>query len=278
MRKVRRPSPSPCDSDSDVSFQSGNSLAPISRIRRRSPVPTANYAGSVMTSGFFQKFLFLLVVVVIFDIVYLLDYFDGLDEISDGPEAGLHHLHKSRRIGNLYRQVTTSGLNLDHSYLGNFSDREKINILEHEVEAWKNKYEDAMGRGENPYRQVPFTPIPPNEGNDDGMRHRKKSRTELENEETYGVDENIVKILHSASVEIDKELAEQLPTWDDVVSLYGDRPIIHGLETCEPYRQAVTPENRMTGPAGMFNTGTNLVSFPCFADLFILIFSWRSNH
>lgn len=73
------------------------------------------------------------------------------------------------------------------------------------------------------------------------------------------MDEHIVKILHSANVAIDKELAEQLPVWDDVVSMYGDKPIIHGLETCEAYRQDVRAEDRMTGPAGMFNTGTNLL-------------------
>jgi len=166
-------------------------------------------------------------------------------------------------LGNLYQQFS-SGLQLgkpsstSHAYLDNFSDAEKIEALEHEVDAWRKKYEDAMVKsGENPY--LPFTPIPPNQGNDDGMRKPKKSRAELESEETYGADEHIVKILHSANVEIDKELAEQLPTWDDVVSLYGDKPIIHGLEMCEPYRQAVKPEDRMTGPAGMFNTGTNLL-------------------
>lgn len=77
--------------------------------------------------------------------------------------------------------------------------------------------------------------------------------------ETYGVDEHILKILRAAGVEIDEELASILPTWEDIVSMYGDKPIISGLETCEPYRESVRPEDRMTGPAGMFNTGTNLL-------------------
>jgi len=217
----------------------------------------------------FQKLLFLLLIIVIFDMVYVWDYFEGMDENSDGPEAGLHHLHESRRLGNLYQQVL-SGLKLGelsvrHSHSGvldnnNLSDGAKIEQLEHEVDAWRRKYEEAMAKlGENPYAHIPVTPVPPNPGNDDGVKNPKKSRAELEKEETYGADEHIVKILHSADVEIDKELAEQLPTWEDVVSLYGEEPIILGLETCEPYRQAVKPEDRMIGPAGMFNTGTNLL-------------------
>lgn len=79
------------------------------------------------------------------------------------------------------------------------------------------------------------------------------------NEETYGVDMHILKILRAAGVEIDEELASILPTWEDIVSMYGDKPIISGLETCEAYRENVRPEDRMTGPAGMFNTGTNLL-------------------
>ena len=78
-------------------------------------------------------------------------------------------------------------------------------------------------------------------------------------EETYGVDAHILKILQAAGVEIDEELANILPTWEDVVSMYGSKPIISGLETCPEYRAQVKPEDRMTGPAGMFNTGTNLL-------------------
>mmetsp|Transcript_27462 Transcript_27462/g.57309 ORF Transcript_27462/g.57309 Transcript_27462/m.57309 type:complete len:521 (-) Transcript_27462:51-1613(-) len=271
---MRRPYHPSLDSDgSGIESPNSNTYTPPRR-RRRSPIPTTNHNDSVIMNKTFQKLLFLLFIIVVFDIVYVWDYFDGLDENSGGPEAGLHHLHESRRLGNLYQQVL-SGLKLGRksssemnwpreNYLdnANLSDSEKIDMLAHEVDAWRKKYEDAMLRlGENPYEGVPVTPIPPNPdpGNDDGLQKSKKSRAELENEETYGTDEHIVKILHSANVEIDQELAEQLPTWDDVVSLYGDKPIIHGLETCEPYRQAVKPEDRMTGPAGMFNTGTNLL-------------------
>mmetsp|Transcript_29644 Transcript_29644/g.62856 ORF Transcript_29644/g.62856 Transcript_29644/m.62856 type:complete len:525 (-) Transcript_29644:62-1636(-) len=274
-RMMRRPSFESVDSN-----QSCESLSTPPRRRRRSPVPTKTH-GTIIMNGTFQKLLFLLFIVVIFDMFFVWDYFDGLDENAGGPEAGLHHLHESKRLGNLYGQIL-SGLQFGKPaekaptpeketthHSANFDslpDGEKIEELEKEVFEWKEKYEHAMATlGQNPYPggipdiPIPFTPIPPNRGNDDGMRKPKKSRAELENEETYGADEHIVKILHSANVEIDQELAGQLPTWDDVVSLYGDKPIINGLEMCEPYREAVKPEDRMIGPAGMFNTGTNLL-------------------
>lgn len=81
----------------------------------------------------------------------------------------------------------------------------------------------------------------------------------VNNTETFGVDDHIVKILTAADIFLDKELASQLPTWDDIVSMYGDKPIIYGLETCQVYRDTVKPEDRMLGPAGIFNTGTNLL-------------------
>ena len=81
----------------------------------------------------------------------------------------------------------------------------------------------------------------------------------VSNTETHGVDEHIVKLLTDANIPLDEELAEQLPTWDDIVSMYGDKPIVYGLETCQTYRDTVKPEDRMLGPAGIFNTGTNLL-------------------
>jgi hypothetical protein len=81
----------------------------------------------------------------------------------------------------------------------------------------------------------------------------------VKNTETFGVNDHIVKILTAANIQLDEELAKQLPSWDDIVSMYGEHPIIHGLDTCQTYRETVSPEDRMLGPAGIFNTGTNLL-------------------
>ena len=75
-----------------------------------------------------------------------------------------------------------------------------------------------------------------------------------------GVDEEIARILRSARAEIDAETAAQLPKWADVVSQYGDKPIIHGLENCERYRQQVKPEDRMVRDAIPWHSASLLVN------------------
>lgn len=82
----------------------------------------------------------------------------------------------------------------------------------------------------------------------------------LESSNLKNTSEQILKILAAANI---KQLtsidAKMLPTWEDITSMYGDKPVIHGLETCEQYRNMVHPADRTIGPAGLFNTGTNLL-------------------
>jgi len=50
-----------------------------------------------------------------------------------------------------------------------------------------------------------------------------------------------------------------LPTGKDATDLYGDQVRIVGLEKCAAYREKVKPDLRVMGPAGLFNTATNLL-------------------
>jgi hypothetical protein len=73
--------------------------------------------------------------------------------------------------------------------------------------------------------------------------------------------ERVVAVLKEAGITVkDAKAIEQLPTWTQVTDLYGDRPIIAGLERCADFRAKVPAERRMLGAAGMFSTGTNLVT------------------
>lgn len=51
-----------------------------------------------------------------------------------------------------------------------------------------------------------------------------------------------------------------LPSRSEIVSMYGNSSHIVGLERCEEFRDLVSPENRLMGPAGMFNSATNLLN------------------
>jgi hypothetical protein len=77
--------------------------------------------------------------------------------------------------------------------------------------------------------------------------------------------ERVVEILLKAGKkEILKAECELLPTWDEIKSLYGEKPIIYGLESCQRYRDVlksagrngseIEPDPRI---AGLFDTGTN---------------------
>ncbi len=59
---------------------------------------------------------------------------------------------------------------------------------------------------------------------------------------------------------------DSVPQWDTVLTnihrINDPSPIIHGLETCEAFQgiSADNPSQRRIAPAGLFNTGTNLLS------------------
>uniref|UniRef100_A0A7S4RP45 Sulfotransferase domain-containing protein n=1 Tax=Ditylum brightwellii TaxID=49249 RepID=A0A7S4RP45_9STRA len=55
------------------------------------------------------------------------------------------------------------------------------------------------------------------------------------------------------------DVKENLPSREEVVKLYGATPRILGLETCQAFRDTVKQQDAFIAPAGMFNTGTNLI-------------------
>ena len=278
--------------DDDLSLtsydESNTHNPPMGRKRRSRKSATNTIApmrgNSILMNGMFQKLLLLLIIVVVFDIIYFFEAFGDID--GQGPEAGIHKLHESVRTSDILHSISSklhainelsakkggNGNNLGSG--GLLSDKEKIIELEHEVELWKGRYEMAThqkldGPGgsyvsgiENNDPMIAQSDPEvvgqiQNELNE--MERQEERQHRVKNVERYGVDDHIVKILTAANVEIDEVLAEQLPTWDDIVSMYGEKPVIHGLDTCQTYRDTVKPENRMLGPAGMFNTGTNLL-------------------
>lgn len=66
-------------------------------------------------------------------------------------------------------------------------------------------------------------------------------------------------ILKAAGVEMTDEIRSSLPPISDLVEMYGSEPVIIGLEKCEEFRGKYGPKEAFMGPAGMFNTGTNLL-------------------
>eukprot|EP00590_Aulacoseira_subarctica_P005511 CAMPEP_0172423956 /NCGR_PEP_ID=MMETSP1064-20121228/19674_1 /TAXON_ID=202472 /ORGANISM="Aulacoseira subarctica , Strain CCAP 1002/5" /LENGTH=395 /DNA_ID=CAMNT_0013165595 /DNA_START=269 /DNA_END=1456 /DNA_ORIENTATION=+ len=69
----------------------------------------------------------------------------------------------------------------------------------------------------------------------------------------------IVVILEKSGISITPELLNKISPFSQVQQMYGDKPIVLGLERCQEYRQKVDAADRLVGVAGMFNTGTNLL-------------------
>lgn len=89
------------------------------------------------------------------------------------------------------------------------------------------------------------------------LKNSKQKKQQLQ----YSTENRtIAEIFRRAGVELTLDEINDLPTWDDIRALVGDHPVIYGLETCQAFRDSIPAVERNLGSAGMFNTGTNLVT------------------
>jgi hypothetical protein len=82
---------------------------------------------------------------------------------------------------------------------------------------------------------------------------KKRKRQQMAEAATNGFDEllqrnqrscagkeKLLAIIMEATLKLPEgDHCNQLPSWSDVVSLNGDKPVVHGLETCQQYRDAI---------------------------------------
>ena len=102
-------------------------------------------------------------------------------------------------------------------------------------------------------QQRQFANIPP-------MKKQNRNFTKHHENSEYG-REPILKVFDEAGIPpLNDSMIALLPTWEQVVQVVGPHPVVGGLDTCETFRQNVPAVERMLGSAGMFNTGTNLVT------------------
>ena len=72
--------------------------------------------------------------------------------------------------------------------------------------------------------------------------------------------EPILRVFREAEIPLKDSRVDDLPTWEQIVKIVGPHPVVGGLDTCKAFRDNVPAVERMLGAAGMFNTGTNLVT------------------
>jgi len=88
----------------------------------------------------------------------------------------------------------------------------------------------------------------------DNRKHVKMARNAT-------VEDRVQQLVRKSKLNLylDEETAKKLPKWLDVVELYGEDIKIEGLDTCKTFQDNIPYKERMAGPAGIFNTGTNLM-------------------
>eukprot|EP00536_Pseudo-nitzschia_multiseries_P011089 jgi/Psemu1/259562/estExt_Genewise1Plus.C_3620006 len=109
---------------------------------------------------------------------------------------------------------------------------------------------------------IVYTPITKvKKGDLESMGFRKEEIDALKDttyDEAIKGRERLVEILNEAGImDIDPEAIALLPKWSSVKKLYGEKPVVLGLEHCETFRTQFNPDDASIGTAGMFNTGTN---------------------
>lgn len=78
--------------------------------------------------------------------------------------------------------------------------------------------------------------------------------------------EKIIKIITDAGISFDPvedaDLINELPLWSEVTGMYGENPILHGLNegNCKRFQAHSEQGEHLLGTAGAFNSGTNLLS------------------
>ena len=225
-----------------------NSATSHSRRRNRKSnksTPTRTDSGSSRAGSFSKWVVTVVIFIAVADLIVLWTSIDATigDQNGDkphqiGPEMGLQQLTDNNQSNNVKLQLINDIVKKQQE-MAKLQNPNKGRYSQSDLQRLRNQ-------SIRDYRPI------------EKVKNVSKFNR-VENSNTFGVDEHIVNILTAANIQLDEELAHQLPKWEDIVSMYGDKPIIYGLDTCQEYRDTFKPEDRMLGPAGIFNTGTNLL-------------------
>jgi hypothetical protein len=83
---------------------------------------------------------------------------------------------------------------------------------------------------------------------------RKFRNTESEPIDSSSPQKNvIVTRIEEAGIAVTPEILARIPPFSDFTKMYGDKPIILGLDRCEEYQNTIDPPERMFGAAGYVN-------------------------
>lgn len=94
--------------------------------------------------------------------------------------------------------------------------------------------------------------------NDALVLHRPTSNETWEEAARYR--QPILDLLNASRLQVDLDVLRSLPKWIDIQALYGDTPVIIGMDTCSEFRANVPAHRRFVGVAGTPNSGTTALA------------------
>jgi hypothetical protein len=103
-----------------------------------------------------------------------------------------------------------------------------------------DRYPDLLAKTVS--RLSPSKPLTPLRTHPPNLSHEKEMAITSND---WQDKQPILNLLKDAGVPLDpvkdKELVEELPTWSEVTALYGNEPVIYGLDMCEQFRTHSDP-------------------------------------
>jgi len=191
----------------------------------------------------------------IFFVILALSHFLILDHLALAflsSEDDEHDVHSNRTtqymnaVQKLHRQQQQGARS---SYLAQFKRSSKHRLGNSDIKTIMINAKASKSLNEAPYRML-------------NISHRQGIVDHPSNNTSN--DTSFLKLMEQG-IDIPEDQREEIPSWKNITDLFGTEPVILGLETCEAYRKAVYPIQRIITTAGMFNTGTNLFT-PFFAN------------
>ena len=126
-----------------------------------------------------------------------------------------------------------------------------------------------------PYQPLPIAPLSPPDKSSSLERFLAQHAHECRDRQ------HLLRLLHDANITLTSHLCQRLPTWSQVVDLYGPGPVVLGLETCAAYRDKLRQSNQpfangvggspyyppKVAIAGLWNSGTTALSLSVLLNL-----------
>lgn len=141
-----------------------------------------------------------------------------------------------------------------------------INKVNHDdsINNHKNNNDTKEKSNDNPMNNILNNGNDDNKDNKDNQdKHKEpKSNPPPSSIDNHNDKQKVISILQQSGLTITQSIIDSLPTWSEIQSLYGPKPIIYGLETCSTFQQniVIPTQDAYIGGSGMFNTGTNLLA------------------